>query len=606
MDSEKNKSGFLQYKYVLLAVLALIVVGGVGAGVTKLLSNKGQQSEESMPTFKAQRGPLRISVVESGTIKAREQVIIKNEVEGRVTILTLIPEGSQVSKGDLLIELDSSKLVDGKIDQEISVENADAAFVRARENLAVVENQAQSDVDQAELTLQFAKIDREKYLEGEYPNLLTEAKARITLAEEELQRAEETLKWSQDLFAEKYISQTQLQSDQLAASKKKLDVELAKNSLKLLEEFTYQRQLAELESNVKQAEMALERTKRKASADVVQAKAELRAKESELGRQQDKLAKIEQQIGKCTIHAPADGLVIYATSAKGSWRGNEEPLDEGQEVREREELIYLPTATSVKAEVKVHESSLEKIRIDQPAIVTVDAVPGKVFSGRVAKIAPLPDPQSLWLNPDLTIYDTEIYLDGDGSALRTGMSCKAEIIVQDIEDTVYIPVQAVLRVNGKPTVYLPDGKGQFEPHEVEIGLDNNRMIQIVKGLRLGQEVLLTPPLAPAEKREYMSAEPIRPETGVERIGEVPGREVREGRTSQPRGGPQGGRRRPGQGRPGQGTPGEGASAGATTPTPEQMQKMRERFENMTPEEREKMRQQMMNRRQQSTDGGGGQ
>ena len=139
---------------------------------------------------------------------------------------------------------------------------------------------------------------------------------------------------------------------------------------------------------------------------------------------------------------------------------------------------------------------------------------------------------------------------------------------------------------------------------MEIGLDNNRMIQIVKGLRLGQEVLLTPPLAPAEKREYMSAEPIQPEAGVERRGEGPDREVREGRTGQPRGGPQGDRRRGGQGRPGQGTPGQGPPAGTTTPTPEQMQKMRERFENMTPEEREKMRQQMMNRGQQSSGGGG--
>ena len=62
--------------------------------------------------------------------------------------------------------------------------------------------------------------------------------------------------------------------------------------------------------------------------------------------------------------------------------------------------------------------------------------------------------------------------------------------------------------------------------------------------------------------------------------------------------------RGGQGRPGQSAPGEGAPAGTMAPTPEQMQKMRERFENMTPEEREKMRQQMMNRRQQSGSGGG--
>jgi HlyD family secretion protein len=68
------------------------------------------------------QGPLRISVTESGTIKAREQVILKSEVEGRTSILSLIPEGTQVKQGDLLVDLDSSQLLDSKIDQEIIVQ----------------------------------------------------------------------------------------------------------------------------------------------------------------------------------------------------------------------------------------------------------------------------------------------------------------------------------------------------------------------------------------------------------------------------------------------------------------------------------------------------
>ena len=187
-------------------------------------------------------------------------------------------------------------------------------------------------------------------------------------------------------------------------------------------------------------------------------------------------------------------MVIYATSAKsGGWRGNVEPLNEGQEVRERQELIYLPTTASAMAEVEVHEANLKKVTKGLPAVISVDALPGETFTGRVAHIAPLPDAQSMWMNPDLKIYNTTIYLDGSDAKLRAGMSCRAEIIFERYENALYIPVQAVLRVKGEPTVYVVDGD-RIVPRKVEIGLDNSRMIRIVSGIDQGDVVLLTPPL----------------------------------------------------------------------------------------------------------------
>jgi len=494
MTVEKPKR-FLRRAAAVLAAAALAAVVIAAAAAYRIRNASG--SEDDSPTYAVRRGPLRISVTEAGTIQSREQIIIKSEVEGEATILFLIEEGTNVKEGELLVELDASKLVDDKVDQQIQVENAEAAFIGARENLAVVENQARSDVDLAELTLEFARLDLKKYLEGEYQNTLKEAQSTITLAREELQTALEKLKWSRILFEEKYLSQAELQIDELAVSKRKLDVELAENSLRLLEDFTHPRTMTELESNVKQAEMALERVNRKAKADVVQAEATLRAKQSEYQRQKDKLAKIEEQIGKAKIYAPADGLVIYATSAQSrGWRFNQEPLDEGQKVREMQELIYLPTASAVKADVKIHEASLEKVAEGLPVVITVDALPGRKFAGRLAKISPLPDAQFVWLNPDLKVYNAEVYLGGDGGELRTGMSCMAEIVITEYDEAIYVPVQTVLRVGGKPTVYVKSAGG-FQPRAVETGLDNNRMIHIKSGLRLGEEVLLTPPLEAA-------------------------------------------------------------------------------------------------------------
>jgi HlyD family secretion protein len=579
---------------LILAVIALIalwfkVVWG------------SEDPTSGLATFVAKRGPLTISILESGTIKPKEKIIIKNEIEGRTSIVSLIPEGTHVKKGDLLIELDASVLEDSRIDQEIAVQKAYAAFIDANETLAVVENQAISDVNVAQLTLEFAKQDLQQYKEGLYPNEETTANNNITLRDEELTRAKETLVWSQKLYDQKYISQTELMADKLAVTRSKNNLELAKNNLKLLENFTYHRNIAQLTSDVTQAKMALERTERKSRALVIQAAADLKAKDLEYKRQKDKFDKIEDQLGKAAIYSPTDAMVIYATTAsRGGWRDRREPMDIGVEVTERQELFHLPTAESAMVEVDIHEASLEKVRLGLPAVVTVDALPGQKFFGSVQRIAPLPDPQSMWMNPDLKVYNSDIYLEGNVPSLRTGMSCMVEIIVEQYKDTVYVPVHTVLRVGGEPTVFVVKD-GSIEEQKVKVGLSNRRMIRIISGLDEGELVLHAPPLKSAavvpgsqmtgtgadasetlkqkinEKLEETNGTEFRRPSGMpsERIGgsQRDGRERRIG--SEGRG--------PGQGRP-------GGREGLESLTPEQREQMRKRFENMTPEERKKMRQ----------------
>jgi len=475
--------------------MAGLAVLAVAVAATAVWLGRGEE-ETAVATFAVKRGPMVISVTESGTIQNRNQEIVKCEVEGGSQILWLVEEGTHVRKGDRLIELDSSRLEDEKAKQQIVVLNAEAAYIRAREDLAVTKSQTESDLAKAELTYKFAQWDLKKYIQGEYPQELQQANAQITIAKEELQRAEDKLEWSRRLAKEGYLTRTELQADELAAKRSQIDLKLAEGKLSLLEEYTNKRNVEQYTSDVEQARMALERVKRKASADIVQAEAELKAKESEYKRQKANLAKTEAQILKCKIFAPVGGMVVYATTGKGNWRGNAEPLDEGQLVRQRQELIHLPTTTSMVAEIKIHESSLRKVAVGQPVRVQVDALPGRTFYGKVGKIGLLPDAQSVWMNPDLKVYNTEIYVDGNGVDLRPGMTCKAQIIVEQYADALYVPMQAVLRVAGRPTVFLSDPDGPVS-RAVKIGLDNNRMVRVLEGLAEGEEVLLAPPLAQA-------------------------------------------------------------------------------------------------------------
>ncbi len=559
----------------------------------------GEDPARGLATFAAKRGPLTISVLESGTIKAKEKIVIKNEIEGRTSIVSLIQDGTHVKKGDLLIELDASVLEDSKIDQEIAVQKAYAAFIDANENLAVVQNQAISDVNVAQLTLEFAIQDLEHYIKGQYPNEETAAGNEITLREEELKRAEETLEWSKKLYEKKYISQTQLMADKLAVTRSNNNKVLAQNNLKLLEDFTYHRNIAQLTSDVKQAEMALERTERKSRALVIQAGADLKAKDLEYKRQLDKFNKIKDQLKKAKIYAPTEAMVIYATTARrGGWRDRREPMDVGVELTERQELFHLPTADSAMVEVDIHEASLEKVRIGLPVVVTVDALPGQKFFGSVERIAPLPDSQSMWMNPDLKVYNSDIYLEGNVPSLRTGMSCMVEIIVEQYEDAVYVPVHTVLRVGGESTVFVVKD-GSIEERKVKVGLANRSMIRIISGLDEGELVLQAPPLKAA------AVEPGLEMVGIESSGtsddlkrrinekleQTNGTEVRGPAVmpSQGFGEQQGGDRERGTGGIGPGRDRSGRP-GFESMTAEQREEMRKRFESMSPEEREKMRQ----------------
>lgn len=574
----------------------------------------GEDPTSSFSTFVAKRGPLTISVLESGTVSPREQITIRNEVEGRTSIVSLVPDGSMVKKGDLLVELDASNLKDAIIDQDIQVQRAEASYIGAQENLAVTENQAKSDNDIARLTLKFARQDLQQYVDGIYPKDVNELTARIRLSEEDMKRAEDVNEWSKRLYEEKYLSETEYLADKLAVQRRKLERDVANSDLDLLTNFTYHRQIEQLTSDVNQAEMALERTERKASADVIQAKADLRAKELENNRQKEKLVKIEDQLSKTTIYAPQDGMVVYATSSGGRRGGfdRRDPMDIGVEVTERQDLINLPTATSMKALVDIHETSLEKVRVGLPAVITIDALVGKKFLGRVERIAPLPDARMQWANPDLKIYPTDILLDGSDSSLRTGMSCKAEIIIAQYEDAVYIPVQAVLRVAGQPTIYVVKD-GSYTERKVEIGLDDNKMVRIVSGLEEGEVVLMTPPLRAGTIESGSKAGDIELPDGSSTFQQRVNQRLEEANSN-------GDTVRPSQRSRGQsiGPEGDrsGQPGGSDGSSSDQMEQIRSRMENMSPEERQKemenMKQRFENMSQEERDamrqrfqGGGG-
>ena len=478
-------------KRILFTLAALAVVA---VGVFALRGRDAADGAAGADLYaRVQRGPLVVDLAEDGEIKPSEQLILKSEVEGRHSILFIVPEGTLVKKGDLLVELDVATTVDEKVNQEIAVTNAASALEMKREDLEIARNQAASDVELAEQDLAFAREDLVKYEEGEYPNKLDETKGSVTLAEQELEQAREKYEWSRKLHAEDFLSESELKGDELSWRHKELSLATARGNLSLLETYTHKRELAKLQSDVRQKEAALDRVRRKAASSILQEESSLRAKEAEFNRQRQKLEKLEEQIAKAKIYAPMSGQVIYSTSNQRPWENNE-PLKEGVEVWERRDLIILPTADTFVASTVVRESALKSLSTGMPVRVTCDAIPGKEFSGTLARIAPMPDNGRRWMNPDIKEYPAEVRIDGGVGELKNGMGCRLRILLAEYEDAVSVPVQCVVRVGGEPCVWVRTPRGP-ERRAVEAGLDNNRFVRIVSGLDGGEEVLLVPPLA---------------------------------------------------------------------------------------------------------------
>lgn len=540
--SKKKSSGRGLF---LLGVVAVLAVAGYGLGPGAWF-----QASDATPVEgrAARRGPLRISIVERANLSAKDAASLKSELEGRATILSLIDEGTEVTAGTLVAELDASNLIDERVSQEISVQNAEAAFTKAREAYEIQALQNTSDVAAATQQLDFAQTDETKYLEGDWPQMLQEADEAIVLAEEETKRAEDRLKWSEELEKEGFLTRTELEGDQLAFERNKILKDQAVRNKDLLQRFDYPREKARLRAAVEEAERELKRTELQASAKLVDFEADKRTAKARFDLEKEKLDKLTDQISKAKLYAPVDGMVVYGREEGGRWRGGD-PISVGTEVRQRQEIISIPTASGMIAEASIHESVLKQVEVGQRVRVTVDALPGVELEGEVSFVAILPDKNSWWANPDLRVYRSEITLAKTHAELRPGMSCSIEILVEDIDDCVYVPVQSVWPHRGE-TICFVSRSGEVETRSVEVGRSNALWVEVIEGVEEGEVVLLSPPegfepevdgSAPAE--DFFGDAPAPPAEDGERRprGEDPPRS-REGRGGGPPSGKGGGRK----------------------------------------------------------------
>ena len=142
--------------------------------------------------------------------------------------------------------------------------------------------------------------------------------------------------------------------------------------------------------------------------------------------------------------------------------------------------------------VKIHESYIKKVKKGQKARITVDAFPDKVLTGEVTKVGVLPDSQNRWMNPDMKVYLTTITIDGTNDWLKPGMSAKVEILVNRWPTWSTCRCRRCRRSRASRFATSPTAASPSAA-TVEVGEFNDEFIEIKKGLKEGERVLLRPP-----------------------------------------------------------------------------------------------------------------
>ena len=473
-------------------IVFLVLVGATGAGYAwaKSAGYVGADESAEVRGETVRRGPLSITVTESGNLESASSRTLANELEGRTTILYLIEEGTQVQPGDLLCELDTSNLIDDRVEQEIRVQNAEAQYVKAKQNFEIQKSTNESDIALAERAHEFAQEDLTKYDDGDWPQQKQQAEESILIADEELTRANQDLEWSEKLAEKGFLEQSQLDADRLSATRADIQLKQARRDLELLIEYEYPRRKKELEADVIEKGRELDRARLEAEARIVDFEADMRTSKATLDLEKAELEQMLGQLDKAKIIAPVAGMVVYHKE-RSRW-GSSEPIREGTEVRERQELIQIPSSDRMVAEVSLHESVLEKVVVGLPCRIRIDAIPGQSFSGIVKFKSVLPDQNSFWANPDLRVYRTDIEVTDRHPAMRPGMSCSVEILVEDLADATYAPVQSVFLDAGAPVCFVSTGSG-YERRQVQVGNNDGKVVVIESGLEEGEVVAMSVP-----------------------------------------------------------------------------------------------------------------
>ncbi|MDQ6799530.1 MAG: efflux RND transporter periplasmic adaptor subunit [Acidobacteriota bacterium] len=222
-----------------------------------------------------------------------------------------------------------------------------------------------------------------------------------------------------------------------------------------------------------------------------------------------------EQFQGSNVVAPMDGMVLTKNVEIG------ESITSGVSSFNAGTILFsIADVTKMIVKAGVNEVDIGKIHVGMPVKVTLDAYPKISFAGRIDRIAP-----AVRLEDKVRLFDVEIRLDAQGRELRSGMTANIEMTGEKKAKVLTVPVESVFQRDEGEIVYVkktldakamaeaskkPKDEGKidkdawkkfFEKRIVVTGLSDNAHVEILKGLKAGEEIALEDPTLPNDKKK---------------------------------------------------------------------------------------------------------
>lgn len=206
--------------------------------------------------------------------------------------------------------------------------------------------------------------------------------------------------------------------------------------------------------------------------------------ESQVNEFKDKIAKYMTALAATTIKAPEDGIVMFAKDWSGKTYGKDSEIGIWNPL-----IATLPDMSVAISETYIREIDISKVQVNDSVRLTIDALPDKVFWGKVVKIATIGEDHKDF---DMKAFKVIVRLEKSDKEMKPGMSVNNDIIIASYKDKLLVPLKAVFSKDGKQIVYLKNG-GSITEQEIQLIAQNEEFGVVEKEVQESDVVLLYQP-----------------------------------------------------------------------------------------------------------------
>ncbi|MBQ2044252.1 MAG: efflux RND transporter periplasmic adaptor subunit [Bacteroidaceae bacterium] len=252
----------------------------------------------------------------------------------------------------------------------------------------------------------------------------------------------------------------------------------------------------EIELNLEKAGIALERAKEQIENRRRIQQEEQKQMQLSIDEDEARLKEAHETLDKLSMVSPSDGIAIISHN----W-STQNKYQIGDQMWPNNTLMQLPNLSKLKTKININEVDISYITRDLRVEVKPDAFSDSTFTGRVIHVANLAVNKDN--NSNIKVFPVEILLDQANKNLLPGLTVSCRVVIDEIEDVQYIPLEALHTEGNIKYVYRRKG-GEYERVEVQTGLTNSDYVIITEGLKRNDHVALIDPTKLEEEQKQTS------------------------------------------------------------------------------------------------------